>query len=150
MPESLDELYIQNYVDVGSTFEFLGRSRRVVVSGRNVAIFHHGDNFFALDANCFHAAGPLEQHVGDIEEINGEPCIRCPYHQKIISISTGNSFYEAVDIERLAEGTVKIRSLGFRSQGVKQRCHKTKVVNGRLLVYINHGHELESDKYAHM
>ncbi|GFE53654.1 Rieske domain-containing protein [Babesia ovis] len=129
--------------------QFSHRPKRVIISGRSVAIFCHNGQFFALDANCYHSAGPLEKHTGDIEDINGEPCVRCPLHQYIISLSSGHSFYEAVDIQR-HYGGISIRSLGYRSKGPKQRCHKTKVQDGRLLVCLSAGPELESDRYAHL
>eukprot|EP00062_Callorhinchus_milii_P008564 gi/632951401/ref/XP_007891275.1/ PREDICTED: Rieske domain-containing protein [Callorhinchus milii] len=30
-----------------------------VVDGREVAIFYHSGNFYAMDLRCYHAGGPL-------------------------------------------------------------------------------------------
>ncbi|KAK1934909.1 hypothetical protein X943_003023 [Babesia divergens] len=150
-----------DFIDIGDVSEFTRKPRRLKVAGRSgmcvvyvlklslVAVFTHVGRFFAIDANCYHSAGPLEQHVGDIEDINGEPCIRCPLHQYIISLETGHSFYEAVEVIRQPQGKPIIRSLGFKSKGYKQRCHRTMVRDGRLLVQLDESEEVDSDKYAY-
>ncbi|GIX66268.1 rieske [2fe-2s] domain-containing protein [Babesia caballi] len=149
-----------DFVDVGAASEFEGRSRRIVVAGRSVAVFSHGGRFFALDANCYHSAGRLEevgpaapagnlsQHAGDIEDVNGEPCVRCPLHKYIISLSSGHSFYEAVAVHRRPAGPPIIESLGFKSKGPRQRCHRVEVRHGRLLIQLGGGPPLDSDRYA--
>lgn len=40
-----------------------------------------------IDAFCYHLGGPLE--AGDIEDIGGTACVRCPLHGKRFSLSTG-------------------------------------------------------------
>ncbi|CDR95909.1 hypothetical protein, conserved [Babesia bigemina] len=115
-----------------------------------VAVFQHGGRFLAIDANCYHAAGRLEEHGGDIEDVNGEPCIRCPMHKYIISLSSGHSFYEAVEVIRQPGGPPSFRSLGFKSKGVKQRCHHARVEGNRLLIRITRDGEVESDRYAYV
>lgn len=50
-----------NFIDVGSVTEFVRRPRRIQVSGRNVAVFEQDGRFFAIDANCYHSSGPLEE-----------------------------------------------------------------------------------------
>lgn len=87
--------------------------------------------------------------MGDIEDINGEACIRCPMHKYIISLETGHSFYEAVDVIPQPTGQPLIKSLGFKSKGLKQRCHQVAVREGRVLVQLDTGGEVESDKYAY-
>ena len=45
-----------------------------------------------LDRRCFHAGGPLD--MGDIEELDGRTCIRCPWHRYAIDIETGDHVAE--------------------------------------------------------
>ncbi|GBE59786.1 Rieske domain-containing protein [Babesia ovata] len=139
-----------DYVDVGAVSEFARGPRRLAVGGRKVAVFQHGDRFFAIDANCYHAAGRLEEHSEDIEEVNGEPCVRCPMHKYVISLSSGHSFYEAVEVLRKPGGPPSFRSLGFKSKGLKQRCHYAKVEGNRLLIRLAGDGEVESDRYAYV
>jgi len=46
-----------------------------------------GAGLFALDASCFHKSGPL--HNGDIEEIDGQDCLKCPWHHRCVNIASG-------------------------------------------------------------
>ncbi|XP_035669714.1 Rieske domain-containing protein-like [Branchiostoma floridae] len=56
---------------------------------QDVALFYVGEKFYALEASCAHAEGPLDQ--GDIEELNGCYTVVCPLHFYEFNISTGKS-----------------------------------------------------------
>ncbi|BAM38812.1 conserved hypothetical protein [Theileria orientalis strain Shintoku] len=103
-------------------------------------------------AEEFHPVGSASLHEEDIEEICNQPCIRCPQHKYIISITTGESFYEAVEIVVDKEtNRRKIRSLGWKSKGIMQRTHSVKVENGTVYVQLSDPSEpLPSDKYAYL
>ena len=49
------------------------------VHGRTVTVLQHSGKVYAVDTSCFHQGGPLGTQ-GDIEDINGVACIRCPWH----------------------------------------------------------------------
>ncbi|XP_954423.1 uncharacterized protein TA21320 [Theileria annulata] len=88
----------------------------------------------------------------DIEEILGQPCIRCPQHKYVISIETGESFYRPVEVVHEEErGRIrrKVVLLDWKSKGICQRTHELKVENGKVYVKLNDStEELASDKYA--
>ena len=76
---------------VSDTFTLVGRigdfapgaGKMVDVSGRHVAIFRLGDDFYAIDNLCLHRAGPLceGQIVNDV--------VTCPWHGWSYEIKTG-------------------------------------------------------------
>ena len=69
---------------VGNIGDFIsGRGKMVTVSGRHVALFRLGDEFFALDNMCLHRGGPLCD--GDI--VDG--VVTCPWHFWSYEIKTG-------------------------------------------------------------
>ncbi|NWX99857.1 RFESD protein, partial [Nothoprocta ornata] len=104
------------------------KSQRITtkVNGREVVVFYHEGKFYAMDARCYHAGGPL--HLGDIEDINGQSCIICPWHQYKITLETGEGLYQAINP---LEPSPTPRWL---SKGVKQRIHKVTVDNGNIYV----------------
>lgn len=72
------------FVPVGRVGDFApGAGRMVVVSGRHVALFRLGDEFFALDNMCLHRGGPL----CDGEIANG--IVTCPWHGWSFEVRTG-------------------------------------------------------------
>jgi nitrite reductase/ring-hydroxylating ferredoxin subunit len=77
--------------------------------------------------------GPLD--TGDIEELGGRECIRCPWHGYRIDVHTGEGLYEAMD------GSTK-------SKGVKQRVHCVRVDGDDVMVRLNREERaLPSDEY---
>jgi nitrite reductase (NADH) small subunit len=75
---------LADFVDVGRTGEFTpGRGKMVVVSGRHVALFRLGDEFFALDNLCLHRGGPL------CEGPVANNVVTCPWHGWSYEIKTG-------------------------------------------------------------
>lgn len=49
------------------------------VHGRTVTVLQYNSKVYAIDTACFHQGGPLGTE-GDIEEISGVACLRCPWH----------------------------------------------------------------------
>ncbi len=72
------------FVSVGRVSDFTpGAGKMVDVSGRHVAIFRLGDDFYAIDNLCLHRGGPLcEGHID-----NG--VVTCPWHGWSYEIKTG-------------------------------------------------------------
>jgi nitrite reductase/ring-hydroxylating ferredoxin subunit len=48
-------------------------------NGHNVVLYYWNETLYCSDEECPHAGGPL--NLGDIEEINSNPCITCPWHK---------------------------------------------------------------------
>ncbi|XP_075449409.1 Rieske domain-containing protein isoform X2 [Ascaphus truei] len=102
---------------VGRTEDFKKSKRiRATVNDREVAIFYHEGQYHALDLRCYHAGGPL--HLGEIEDINGQSCIVCPWHQYKIALATGEGLYQGIDPHAHSPAPK------WFSKGVKQRIHK--------------------------
>lgn len=80
-----------------------------------VIVYVAPDRFFAMDASCPHAGGPLD--LGDIEDIDGRISIICPWH--------GYSF-------RLEDGS--------SPTGFQQQMYTVKVQDGK--VFVNTSSEL--------
>lgn len=81
----------RRFILEGLTLEQLrsmsGRRCHTVLEGRYITVLEHHGRVYALDSPCYHAAGPLgEGPVVDIEDI---PCIRCPWHQFLVALDTG-------------------------------------------------------------
>ncbi|PFH31479.1 rieske [2fe-2s] domain-containing protein [Besnoitia besnoiti] len=79
-----------------------------------------------------------------------QACIRCPLHKFVISIETGESFYQPVEFERSTEtGKIVPKPLPWRSHGVKQRTHLTKVEGQRVWIsLLARDRPVASDKFA--
>ena len=58
--------------------------RAVTVGGRDLAIFHVGDRFLAVDGRCPHKGGPLCDGI-----VAGETVV-CPLHAWKIGLTTGD------------------------------------------------------------
>ncbi|KYO48719.1 Rieske domain-containing protein isoform A [Alligator mississippiensis] len=108
--------------------EDIKRSQRVIasVNGREVVVFYYEKKFYALDSRCYHAGGPLQ--LADIEDINGQPCIICPWHKYKITLATGEGLYQEVD------PTEPSATPKWKSKGVKQKIHRVIVDNGNVYV----------------
>eukprot|EP01083_Nonionella_stella_P070460 188534_1 len=109
---------------------------------RPILILKALNTFYALDLRCYHAGGPLS--LGDIEDVEGNLCIKCPWHRYIIKLETGEGLYYGYD-------PVKKQKTGLTSKGKKQRKH-TVIVNKQTkkmyIVLNNDAKELGSDQYA--
>ncbi|CAD5119756.1 DgyrCDS8351 [Dimorphilus gyrociliatus] len=123
---------------IGSVQDVRQRCRTTAeVGGRKVTVFALKTSFYALDDKCYHAGGPLE--LGDIEEINNDLCIVCPWHKYIIKLSSGEGVYQGID-----PATKKTE---WKTKGVKQRVHEVVVENGHVYVRLNLAGKLDCDRY---
>ncbi|OQS03513.1 hypothetical protein THRCLA_04179 [Thraustotheca clavata] len=78
----------------------------VVINGKALAIFRHGDDrFFAIQQICPHAGGNLA--MGDIEEIDRMLCISCPRHKWPFVLLSGDCL--VTDTIRAEQYPVEIR-----------------------------------------
>ena len=76
------------FVPVGRVSDFApGAGKMVSVSGRHVAVFRLGDEFFALDNMCLHRGGPLCE--GPITSVKARDVVTCPWHGWSYEIRTG-------------------------------------------------------------
>ena len=53
-----------------------------------------GARLYCLDSPCFHSAGPLGE--GPLEDIEDIPCIRCPWHNFLVALDTGEEVVREV------------------------------------------------------
>ncbi|XP_054842846.1 Rieske domain-containing protein isoform X2 [Eublepharis macularius] len=114
-----------------------------IINDREILVFYHDGKFYAMDCRCYHAGGPL--HLGEIEDINGQACITCPWHKYKITLATGEGLYQAIN-PREPSVTPK-----WRSKGVKQRTHHVTVDNGNIYVTLSDmSDSIDSDYYAEM
>lgn len=112
--------------------------------GRGVTVLRAPDGTLrCLDLICYHAGGPLGQ--GPIEEVDGRDCIVCPWHSHKVTLDRGEKLYRATEMG--PDG--KLVPLGWRSAGVRQRCHLAYERDGEVFVELSKEPvELPSDKYA--
>ncbi|EDV24204.1 Rieske domain-containing protein [Trichoplax sp. H2] len=129
MAEQLND----EYVSVGSLDLIRGRRAiKVTVNNRNLAIFNCRGILYAMDQQCYHTGGPLD--MGDIEEIGGRVCIRCPWHRYVVALDNGEGLF-------VNEGKIK-------SKGLKQRVHAVKVEENSIWVKLSQfPEEVPSDYY---
>ncbi|NXY47405.1 RFESD protein, partial [Ceuthmochares aereus] len=96
------------------------------INGRGVVVFYHEGKFHAMDSRCYHEGGPLR--LGEIEDIDGQACIVCPWHKYKITLGTGEGLYEGKNPLE-PSSTPK-----WLSKGIKQRIHKVTIDNGNIYV----------------
>ncbi|MGC6483439.1 MAG: Rieske 2Fe-2S domain-containing protein [Synechococcus sp.] len=74
------------WLDVGAVDEIRdGQAKVLTIRGERVAVFRHGEAFFALSNVCAHQNGPL----GEGRVVNG--CAVCPWHGYEYELETGAS-----------------------------------------------------------
>ncbi len=61
-----------------------GTAKAIDAEGRRIALFNHGDGFYAIDDVCTHRGGTLSER-----EVNGT-VVTCPLHGATFDITTGN------------------------------------------------------------
>ena len=72
------------WVLVGRTDDLpLLEGRRTTIDGRRVAVFRLPDGFAAIDAECPHKAGPLQ------DGLVADNCVTCPLHDRRFDLTTG-------------------------------------------------------------
>lgn len=57
--------------------------RRITIDGRRVAVFRLPSGFAAIDAECPHRRGPLQ------DGLVADGCVTCPLHDRRIDLRTG-------------------------------------------------------------
>ena len=73
-----------NLIRVGAKADIgPGSSVKIEVSGKEVAVFNIGGNFYAIDDTCVHRGGSLSE--GSIEE----KVVACPWHGWQYDVTTG-------------------------------------------------------------
>ena len=91
-----------------------GESKEVVVSGEVIALFRHGNDWFALDGMCAHQGGPIAR--GSL----ADGCVTCPWHgwqyhlKNGNNATTGKAMLRSYPV-RVADGRVEI-DLGTNSE----------------------------------
>jgi NAD(P)H-dependent nitrite reductase small subunit len=78
-----------------------GAAKAVVVGGYEVAVFHVGDEWYAIESTCPHQGGPLA------EGWVFEKTVTCPWHAWCFSLETGRM--TMMDMEGVATFAVRIR-----------------------------------------
>ncbi|XP_005495444.1 Rieske domain-containing protein isoform X1 [Zonotrichia albicollis] len=119
------------------------KSQRITpkIDGREIVVFYHEGKFHALDSRCYHEGGPL--CFGEIEDIDGQACIVCPWHKFKITLETGEGLYKGINPQEPSP-TPK-----WQSKGVKQRIYKITIDSGNVYVSSpDFSVSFDSDYYA--
>eukprot|EP00943_MAST-04B_sp_MAST-4B-sp1_P000944 g944.t1 len=88
-----------------------------VVQGRYISIIRGIHNkLYAIDSVCYHMGGPLT--IGDIEDVNGKECVRCPWHHYPVVLEDGSKLYQAMEFKG-----GKLQPAGWKASTNRQRVH---------------------------
>ena len=75
---------IVTWVAVGAAADVpLWEGRRVTIEGRRIAVFRTDAGFHAVDGDCPHAGGPLQ------DGIVADDCVTCPLHGRRFHLGSG-------------------------------------------------------------
>lgn len=89
-------------------------------------------------------AGPLG--LGDIEEVNNETCIKCPWHSYPVSLKDGSKLYESLVFD---VATKKMNNAGWKRKERTQRVHFVEErSDGEIFVKLNLDGKYDSDDYS--
>jgi cytochrome b involved in lipid metabolism/nitrite reductase/ring-hydroxylating ferredoxin subunit len=118
------------------------------VKGRYVSVIRTSpDEIFCIDAVCYHAGGPLT--LGDIEDIDGDACVKCPWHHYAIRLEDGKKLIQGLDV---VNGVMVPTGWQATSRSL-QRTHQVKIEKGELFICLsNEGRKdraCRSDSYAY-
>ncbi len=64
-----------------------GKRAHFKLGERFVTVVALREQLFCVDSPCYHSAGPLGEGV--VEDIEDIPCIRCPWHNFLVALDTG-------------------------------------------------------------
>ncbi|KAL4236430.1 hypothetical protein ACF0H5_004815 [Mactra antiquata] len=103
--------------------------KRLKLNERDIFIVKVKDTFYALDSYCYHAGGPL--YNGDIEDLGGRTCIKCPWHKYKVCVDTGQNYYQSVDPHNLDQPPK------WTSGDVRQRTHKVTVRDDNIYIVLS-------------
>ena len=89
----------------------------VALEGRYISVIRgiHG-KLYAIDSVCYHMGGPLT--IGDIEDVNGRECVRCPWHHYPVVLEDGSKLYQAMEFKG-----GKLQPAGWKATEKRQRVH---------------------------
>lgn len=82
--------------------------------------------------------------MGDIEDVGGRPCLKCPWHLYKVTLDSGEKLYGATRFDE--DG--RLVPDGIKSSGVRQRTHEVQRRADGWYVRLRLDGEVESDKYA--
>ena len=73
-----------------AALEGLGGRYHTCIAGRYVTVAVHPSRatLHCFDSTCHHAGGPLG--IGDIEDVEGIACVRCPWHNFLFTLEKGD------------------------------------------------------------
>ncbi|KAF4655017.1 hypothetical protein FOZ61_007831 [Perkinsus olseni] len=139
------------------TLAKLKRQRRLhtQIDGRYISLFFdsrpqasssESPSIYCLDSICYHMGGPLTS--GDIEEIDGIPCLSCPWHKYKIDLRDGTRLSRPVTFDPKTRRPIP----GKWESGPRcvQRVHDVRCTeDGRVEVRILEDGQVLSDKYAY-
>ena len=86
--------------------------------------------------------------LGDIEDVDAQPCIKCPWHQYLIRLKDGGKLYDSMVMDK---ATGKLKPGGWKTMPDLQRTHEVSTgSDGHVYIRIDtSGKEVRSDNYAH-
>jgi len=105
-------------------------------------VIRHKSELFCIDSTCYHTGGPLG--LGDIEQVQGEACITCPWHTYQITLKDGAKFYQALVMgpdKKLVPG-------GWKKKQNAQRVHQVEERADGIYVKLNEDGKYDSDLYG--
>lgn len=84
------------WIAVGAAADVpLFEGRRVTVEGRRIAVFRTDVGFHAVDGDCPHAGGPLQ------DGLVADDCVTCPLHGRRFNLGSGELIGGGADDEGL-------------------------------------------------
>ncbi len=92
------------------------------VANRKVTLLKHKGKLYCIDSTCYHTGGPLG--VGEIEEMAGKTCIKCPWHSYLVTLDEGGKLYESLVMgpdKKLVSGGLKMKTQAQRVHAVERR-----------------------------
>ena len=123
----------------------------IAVQGRYISVIRGIHNIlYAIDSVCYHMGGPLT--IGDIEDVNGKECVRCPWHHYPVVLEDGSKLYQAMEFKggklqpagwKASENRQRVHDVEEREDGIYVRLTSLEVV-GRQCT----DGEFESDRWA--
>jgi nitrite reductase/ring-hydroxylating ferredoxin subunit len=117
-----------------------GTRKHLEVRGRYVSLIRGRDGVLhCIDSVCYHTGGPLL--VGDIEEVNGDECVRCPWHSYGVRLVDGARPYKKMDMG----GGGKLVSVGWQVSERRQRVHPVEERDGEVRVLVS---DVRADRHA--
>jgi len=108
-----------------------------------VTVLRHNGKLYCLDSTCYHTGGPLGS--GDIEEVQGESCIVCPWHTYQVTLEDGAKMYQAL---AMGPGN-KLVPAGWKKKEKAQRVHHVERRDDGIYVQLNLEGSYDSDSYSH-